>query len=62
MQVNILTGRRPSSGVVTFLLLFVGCACSGSQFGLLLGSRAQVFGGVILVGIGLKIFIEHMFG
>ena len=34
----------------------------GRQFGLLLGSRAQVLGGVILVGIGLKIFVEHMFG
>ena len=34
----------------------------GMQFGLLLGSRPQVLGGVILVGIGLKIFVEHMFG
>ncbi|GKH46680.1 MULTISPECIES: manganese efflux pump MntP family protein [Anaerotruncus] len=60
MQVNIVTAAA-FIGVVTFLCCIVG-SMLGRQFGLLLGSRAQVLGGVILVGIGLKIFVEHMFG
>lgn len=32
----------------------------GKRFSTLLGDWAQVLGGLLLVGIGLKIFIEHM--
>lgn len=50
-----------SSGiaVITFLCCFVGCLL-GRRFGSLLGSRAQLVGGLILIGIGIKIFVEHM--
>jgi putative Mn2+ efflux pump MntP len=33
----------------------------GKKFGDLLNNKATILGGLILVGMGLKIFIEHMF-
>lgn len=45
---------------VTFLFSFVGVFI-GNRFGTILNSKAQILGGLILIGIGLKIFIEHMF-
>ena len=47
-------------GTVTFAISLLG-VFSGKKFGQLLGSKAEIFGGVILVGIGLKVFIEHIF-
>ena len=47
-------------GVITFSLSLVG-VFAGKKFGELLGSKAEVIGGLILVGIGVKVFIEHMF-
>ena len=47
-------------GVVTFGISLLG-VFSGKKFGQLLGSKAEIFGGIILVGIGLKVFIEHVF-
>ena len=44
----------------TFLLSFIAVLL-GKRFGKLLGNKAELLGGVILVGIGLKIFIEHTF-
>lgn len=47
-------------GCTTFILSIIG-VFMGKKFGELLGSRAEIVGGLILVGIGLKVFIEHMF-
>ena len=47
-------------GVITFSLSMVG-VFAGKKFGELLGSKAEVLGGLILVGIGIKVFVEHMF-
>lgn len=47
-------------GVVTFVISFFG-VFMGKKFGELLGSKAEIFGGLILVTIGVKVFIEHMF-
>ena len=47
-------------GVITFAISLVG-VFSGKKFGQLLGSKAEIFGGIILVGIGLKVFVEHVF-
>ena len=47
-------------GAVTFAISLAG-VFSGKKFGQLLGSKAEIFGGIILVGIGLKVFIEHVF-
>lgn len=45
---------------VTFVCCMAGGRL-GQSFGALLGDWAQILGGVILVGIGVKIFVEHMF-
>lgn len=45
-------------GITTFILSLIG-VFAGKKFGDLLGSRAEIIGGLILVGIGLKVFIEH---
>jgi len=46
-------------GVVTFALCLVGC-----EFGKRLGARfekgAEIAGGVVLIGIGLKMLLEHL--
>ncbi len=47
-------------GAITFAISLCG-VFFGKKFGQLLGSRAEVFGGIILVGIGVKVFVEHMF-
>ncbi len=47
-------------GITTFTISLVG-VFFGKKFGQLLGSKAEVLGGIILVGIGLKVFIEHIF-
>ena len=46
---------------VTFACCLVGHAV-GRRFGALLGSKAQVLGGVILIVLGAKILIEHLSG
>lgn len=60
MQVNIAVACL-SIGLITF-----GCSLAGSwlgrRFGQLLGRAAEIFGGLILVVIGLNIFVEHVFG
>ncbi len=47
-------------GLITFLICLVGVYI-GHKFGILCSSKAEVIGGIVLVGIGLKIFIEHVF-
>lgn len=47
-------------GVITFVISLFG-VFFGKKFGQLLGSKAEIFGGVILVGIGVKVFLEHIF-
>jgi manganese efflux pump family protein len=54
-----ILGPAAIIGAVTFILCLVGC-----EFGKLIGSRferwATLVGGFVLVGIGLKILIEHL--
>ena len=45
------------AGVLTMVGLELGC-----RFGSLLGRRMEVVGGLILIGIGVKILVEHLFG
>ena len=47
-------------GVTTFVLSFVGVAI-GNQFGSRFEKPATIVGGVVLVLIGLKILVEHLF-
>jgi len=46
-------------GIVTFLLSFLG-VFAGNRFGKFFGKRIETVGGLILVGIGIKILIEHL--
>lgn len=46
-------------GITTFLFSFGG-AYIGKQFGKVLGNKAEIAGGLILIGIGVKILIEHL--
>ncbi len=60
MQTNIAVAVA-FIGVITFVCCLIG-AGFGKKFGAILEQKAKIFGGSILVLIGLKIFIEHMFG
>jgi putative Mn2+ efflux pump MntP len=44
-------------GATTFVLSFLGVDL-GKKFGKLLGGRAKIIGGLVLIGIGLKVLIE----
>lgn len=47
-------------GIITFLLCMIGVYI-GKKFGRLCSPITEILGGVVLIGIGVKIFIEHMF-
>ena len=47
-------------GLVTFVIRIAGVYL-GKKFGALLSKKAEILGGLVLIAIGLKIFIEHMF-
>lgn len=48
-------------GVVTGMLTTLGMRL-GCRFGPLLGRRVEVLGGLVLIGIGVKILVEHLAG
>ena len=48
-------------GAVSFAMTVVGFLL-GRRVGKLLGKRAEMFGGIILIGIGTKILVEHLTG
>lgn len=47
-------------GIVTFLFVMTGILI-GKKTGPHLGKRMEALGGIILIGIGFKIVIEHLF-
>lgn len=47
-------------GIVTFCFS-VGGAFIGHKFGNAFQSKAEILGGIILIGIGVKILVEHLF-
>ncbi len=58
LQVRILPAAS-LIGVTTFLISAVGVYI-GHIFGLKYRAKAEIAGGVILIGIGLKILLEHL--
>ncbi len=46
-------------GIITFLLSFIGVFV-GNRFGHFFENKIEVIGGLILIGIGIKILIEHL--
>jgi manganese efflux pump family protein len=47
-------------GVITFCISFAGIYI-GNKFGDLFGKKIEIIGGLVLIGIGVKIVIEHLF-
>ncbi|MDU4599380.1 MAG: manganese efflux pump, partial [Clostridium sporogenes] len=45
-------------GTITFIICFIGVMI-GKKCGKLLKKRAEILGGIVLIFIGIKIFIEH---
>ncbi len=58
LQVHILPAAS-LIGVTTFLISAVGVYI-GHVFGLRYRAKAEIAGGVILIGIGMKILLEHL--
>lgn len=46
-------------GCVTFILSFLGVYI-GKHFGHIFESKLEIAGGIILIGIGIKILVEHL--
>ena len=46
-------------GLITFALCTAGVFI-GKKFGCLLSSKAELAGGIVLIAIGIKIFLDHM--
>ena len=47
-------------GLITFIVSLIGLQL-GKYFGKRIGKSVEVFGGIVLLGIGLKILIEHLY-
>ena len=45
---------------VTFVICFAGLLL-GRRIGTKIGGKAEILGGIILIGIGIEIFVSHMF-
>ena len=58
MKINIVVAGS-TIGVVAFVATAIGFL-SGRKAGQLIGRRAEAIGGLILIGIGLKILLEHI--
>ena len=58
LQVQIIPAVL-SIGFITFVLSMVGVKI-GHIFGAKYKKKAELFGGVVLVGIGIKILLEHL--
>lgn len=59
LKVNIFYSITIIS-IITFICCTIAILVA-KRFGNLLGKRAGIVGGIILIAIGVKIFIEHMF-
>ncbi len=47
-------------GLITLVICYAGVFI-GKKFGTVCSGRAEMAGGIVLIAIGLRIFIEHMF-
>lgn len=47
-------------GMITFVICLAGVYI-GKKFGEIFSSKAEIIGGIVLIAIGAKIFVEHMF-
>ncbi len=59
LEVNIVLAGS-TIGVVAFMATAIGFLL-GRKAGKLIGRRAEAIGGIILIGIGLRILLAHIF-
>lgn len=59
IDVNI-TVTAAAIGLATFTMVTIGFML-GKVLGIMVGKRAEIFGGVILIGIGSYILYEHLY-
>lgn len=59
LKVNILISATVI-GVTTFIISSIGVII-GSRFGDMFGNKAKFLGGIILISIGVKILLEHLY-
>ena len=58
LKINIVLASS-TIGIIAFLVTTLGFVL-GRKVGSLIGKRAEIVGGVILLGIGLRIILEHI--
>lgn len=58
LRVNII-GAVTIIGIITIFLSMIGVFI-GNEFGNKYGKIAEILGGIVLIGIGLKILLEHL--
>ena len=58
LRVNII-GAVTIIGIITIFLSMTGVFI-GNEFGNKYGKIAETLGGIVLIGIGLKILLEHL--
>jgi putative Mn2+ efflux pump MntP len=51
----------PTIGITSFVVSAVGFLI-GTKVGQIFGKRAEMIGGLILIGIGIRILVEHLLG
>ena len=51
----------PTIGITSFIISAIGFVV-GKKAGEVFGKRAEIIGGVILIGIGIRIVMEHLLG
>jgi len=47
-------------GVITFVLSLIGCK-AGQRVGHIFENKIEIIAGLVLIGIGLKILVQHLF-
>lgn len=60
IPISKMAGAACLIATTTFIIAFSG-AFVGKKFGDALNNKAQLVGGLILIAIGVKIFVEHTF-
>ncbi|MFA5308095.1 MAG: manganese efflux pump MntP family protein [Dehalococcoidales bacterium] len=58
LEVN-LTLASVTIGLVALIITLLGFL-AGKKLGALIGKRAEIIGGIILIGIGIRILLEHL--
>lgn len=58
LHVNIVLSSL-MIGIITFIVSAIGVGL-GNKFGMKYKSKAEVFGGIVLILMGLKILLEHL--